>query len=93
MLALADSSGLAAWAAGALFIPALALALGTLTGAARTFQAVYTVLWYLLINDVAAVDFMGALPSGGPPPWLVAGLAAGLFGVSFAVTGLRHARR
>ncbi|MEU0559408.1 hypothetical protein [Dactylosporangium sp. NPDC006015] len=79
----ADRAGLAAWTAGALFIPALALALGTLTGAARTFQAVYTILWYMLINDVAAVDFMGALPSGGPPPALVAASALALLGIVF----------
>ena len=93
MLAGADLPGLAAWTAGALFIPALALALGTVTGAPRTFQAVYTVLWYMLINDVAALDFMGALPSGGPPPAAVAAVAVALFGVAFGVVRLRHARR
>jgi hypothetical protein len=91
MLAAADLHGLAAWTAGALFIPALALALGTLTGAARTFQAVYTILWYLLINDVAAVDFMGALRTGGsPPPAAVAALAVALFGVAFGTVRLRR---
>ncbi|GAB3864763.1 ABC transporter permease [Dactylosporangium cerinum] len=93
MLAGADLPGLAAWTAGALFIPALALALGTLTGVPRTFQALYTVLWYMLINDVAALDFMGALPSGGPPPAAVAGAAVALFALAFGVTRLRHARR
>ncbi|MET7419389.1 hypothetical protein [Dactylosporangium sp. NPDC005555] len=76
MLLAGDLRGLAAWAAGALFIPALALALGTLTGTPRAFQAVYTVLWYMLINGVTALDFMGALGPGGPPPWSVAALAA-----------------
>lgn len=97
MLAGGDVPGLAAWTAGALFIPALALALGTLTGVPRTFQAVYTVLWYLLINDVAALDFMGALRAhgrpAGPPSPLVAAVAVTLFGVAFAVVRLRHARR
>jgi hypothetical protein len=97
MLAGADLPGLAAWTAGALFIPALALALGTLTGVPRTFQAVYTVLWYLLINDVAALDVMGALRDhgrpAGPPAPLVAAAAVTLFGVAFAVVRLRHARR
>ncbi|MEV4515322.1 hypothetical protein AB0K00_40990 [Dactylosporangium sp. NPDC049525] len=97
MLAAADLPGLAAWTAGALFIPALALALGTLTGVPRTFQAVYTILWYLVINDVAALDFMGALrvhghPAGPPAP-LVAAVAVALFGAAFGAVRLRHARR
>lgn len=97
MLAGADLPGLAAWTAGALFIPALALALGILTGAPRTFQAVYTVLWYLVINDVAALDFMGALRDhgrpAGPPAPLITTAAVTLFGIAYGVTRLRHARR
>ncbi|MEV0127634.1 hypothetical protein AB0H83_04110 [Dactylosporangium sp. NPDC050688] len=97
MLATGDGPGLAAWAAGALFVPALALALGTLTGAQRTFQAVYPALWYLVINDVAALDYMGALRSAGhpagPPAPLVAAVALALFAVAFGVVRLRHARR
>jgi hypothetical protein len=51
---------LAAWAAGALFIPSLALALGTWSGNSRTFEVVYTFLWYVgPMNQVAALDFMG----------------------------------
>lgn len=97
MLLSADLAGFMACCAGALFIPALALALGTLTGAARTFQAVYTILWYMLINDVAALDFMGALRvdghPAGPPAALVTGVAMGLFGVAFTMTHLRSTRR
>ncbi|MGI5245748.1 hypothetical protein [Dactylosporangium sp. CA-139066] len=87
-----DARGLAAWAAGALFIPALALALGTLTGAPRVFQAAYTVLWYLLINDTRALDFMGALGHDGHPP-LWAALAATGVGIALTRTAWREARR
>jgi hypothetical protein len=51
---------LAAWAAGALLIPSLALALGVWTGSRRAFEVVYTFLWYLgPINQVAALDYAG----------------------------------
>jgi hypothetical protein len=92
-----DAPGLAAWAAGALFIPALALALGTLTGAPRVFQAIYTLLWYLMINDADALNFMGILrddgrPTGpGAPAW--AGLAVAGVAVTLARAALAQARR
>jgi hypothetical protein len=38
------------WAAGAVFIPTLALGLGALTRTPRTFQAVYVALWYFYLN-------------------------------------------
>jgi len=79
-------------AAGALFIPALALLLGTLTGAPRAFQAVYTVLWYLMINDTAALNYMGIL-RGGPGPLFWAGAAVALVTASLAWAALREARR
>ncbi|WP_433052747.1 hypothetical protein [Dactylosporangium sp. CS-033363] len=93
----ADGPGLVAWAAGALFIPALALTLGTLTGAPRFFQAVYTALWYLMINDADALNFMGILRDGdavtGPGPGAWAALAlAGVTG-SLLWTSFRLARR
>lgn len=90
-------ASLAAWAGGALFIPALALALGTLSGAPRVFQAVYVVVWYLMINDVPALDVMGALREHGrplgPSPFLVAGLALAGIGVASGVTAGRHRSR
>ncbi|WP_432980694.1 hypothetical protein [Dactylosporangium sp. CA-233914] len=92
-----DAAGLAAWLAGALFIPALALALGTLTGAPRVFQAIYTLLWYLMINDTDALNFMGVLrdnghPTGpGAPAW--AALAAAGVAIALGRTAWRHTRR
>ncbi|WP_327007921.1 hypothetical protein OHA72_11990 [Dactylosporangium sp. NBC_01737] len=51
----------------------------------------------MVINDVAALDFMGALHEhghpAGPPAPLVAAVAAALFGLAFGVVRLRHARR
>ncbi|MFG2038054.1 ABC transporter permease [Dactylosporangium sp. NPDC048998] len=92
-----DLPGLAAWTAGAAFIPALALALGALTGAPRVFQAIYTVLWYLLINDTSALDFMGALRDHGrltgPSPALWAGAAAAGIAVALTRTAWRETRR
>jgi len=44
---------------GALFIPALALALGAWSGGCRLFEIVYLVWWYLLMNGISSLDFMG----------------------------------
>jgi len=56
-------AGLAAWAAGASFVPSLALALGTWSGNSRTFEVVYTLLWYVgPMNQVPALDYMGVTP-------------------------------
>ena len=53
-------TGLAAWAVGALFIPSLALALGTWSGSSRMFEVVYLFLWYLgPMNRVPLFDYMG----------------------------------
>jgi len=41
-----DAGSLAAWTVGCLFIPALAFALGTLSGSPRLFEVVYLLLWY-----------------------------------------------
>jgi hypothetical protein len=54
----------AGWLIGAVFVPALAIALGTLTGGRKTFEIVFVVLWYAgPLNGAAPVDFTGA--SGG----------------------------
>jgi hypothetical protein len=72
--------GLVAWAAGALFIPSLALALGTWSGSNRLFEMVYMFLWYVgPMNQVSALDYMGITSqavAGGV--WRVYLLAAGL---------------
>ncbi|MEU9079567.1 hypothetical protein [Kitasatospora sp. NPDC048538] len=97
MLAAGDGAGVAHWAGGALFIPSLAMSLGTLSRTHRVFQVVYLPLWYLLVNNVSALDFMGAVrPHGrptGPSPVLVAALSAAMLAAVFAVdTARRNAK-
>jgi len=59
-----DSGALAAWAIGALFVPAMALALGVWTGSGKFFEVAYTTLWYLgPINHVPQLDYTGATAS------------------------------
>ena len=64
---------------GALFIPALALTLGIWTGTSRTFEAIYTCLWYAgPLQPIPFLDFMGASP---------ASIQAGIPFFFLAVTG------
>ncbi|GAA2725621.1 hypothetical protein [Actinocorallia aurantiaca] len=67
MAASGDRPGMAAWLGGALLIPSLALAAGTLTRTPRLFQAVYPALWYCAFNGLAPLDFMGAARTDGTP--------------------------
>jgi hypothetical protein len=80
MLVAGDGAGLTAWAAAAVFIPSLALGLGQLARSQRLFQALYLLLWYLMVNGSAALDIMGAVRTDnhpqGPQPLKV--LAAGV---------------
>jgi hypothetical protein len=59
------------------FIPALALALGIWTGTSRTFEIVYLLWWYAIVNGAAQLDFMGttktALAGGRPLIFLALG--------------------
>lgn len=56
-----DLAGLLAWAAGVLFLPSLALALGVWTESRKVFEGIVTVLWYLgPINRTAGLDYTGA---------------------------------
>jgi hypothetical protein len=56
-----ESHALLAWCVGALFIPALALALGVWTRSGKFFEALYTALVYAVIQQAAPLDFMGAV--------------------------------
>jgi hypothetical protein len=89
-----DGHGLAAWAAGCLFIPALALCLGTLSGSPRLFEVVYLLLWYTgPMNHVAELDFTGlsmpARAAGLQPVYL---LCAMLLFATAALVRSRQAR-
>jgi hypothetical protein len=92
-----DRAGITAWLAGAVFIPTLALALGTLSRSPRTFQATYLLLWLLVITGERTFDFMGAVRDGGRPagpvPVVVLGVTA-VLGVALLVAHqVRYARR
>ncbi|CAM2846540.1 ABC transporter permease [Prescottella defluvii] len=97
MLLAADATGVAAWVAGATAIPALALLIGSIGRGARVFQAVYLVIWYAVLNGVAAVDVIGALRTdgslNGPSPLLSLVVSAVLIAATVLVQEIRHARR
>jgi hypothetical protein len=61
-LALAGQrDGLLAWGAGVIFIASLALALGVWSGTSKTFEGLYTTLWYLgPLNHAPGMDFTGS---------------------------------
>ncbi|WTU24687.1 ABC transporter permease [Kitasatospora purpeofusca] len=97
LAAAGDTAGVAAWSAGALFIPSLALALGTLSRTHRLFQALYLPLWYLAVNQVAALDFMGTVRRAGhpagPSPVLVTAITLTLLSTTLLTTTTRRALR
>ena len=79
LLVAGDDAALGAWAVGACFIPALALALGVWTGTSRAFEGIYTTLWYMgPLQAIASIDFMGAsraaIESGTPTVFAIATL-------------------
>ena len=97
MAASGDGPRTAAWIAGALFIPALALMLGTASRTHRMFQALYVILWYAAVNQVKAADYMGTvLVNGrpaGPSPLLFTGAALAMLAVTFTIRAAQHATR
>jgi hypothetical protein len=97
MAVAADGPRVAAWIAGALFIPALALLLGTASRTHRLFQALYVMLWFAAVNQLAAADYMGTVlvhgRPAGPSSLLVAAVAAAMLAVTFSVRAAQHATR
>jgi hypothetical protein len=97
MAATADGPRVAAWLAGALFIPSLALMLGAASRSHRMFQAIYVLLWYAAVNQVAAADYMGTvLVNGrpaGPSPLLTAGVSLAMLAIAITVRTAQHATR
>jgi hypothetical protein len=58
-----DTQALIAWGAGALFLPALALALGVWGSSSRAFEIVLLIMWYIgPMNRVTVLDYTGASP-------------------------------
>lgn len=98
LLAAADRPGVTAWAAGALFIPSLALALGTLSRTHRLFQAVYLPLWYSVANGLPFFDYMGVLrdtdgSAAAVAPLVTTALTAGLLAAVLMTGVLRRFSR
>jgi hypothetical protein len=83
-----ETVSLLGWFTGALFVPALALALGAWTGSSRAFEAGYLFLWYLgPFEGIPALDYTGASTGGqglGMPAVYLA-ITAGL--VTLAMIG------
>jgi hypothetical protein len=51
--------GIQVWAVGVLFIPSLALALGSLSGSSKLFEIIYMLWWYFgPMNHLPMLDFM-----------------------------------
>jgi len=93
----ADGSRVAAWIAGALFIPSLALLLGTASHTQRLFQVTYVLLWYATVNHLGGADYMGTVlvhgHPAGPSPLLTAGVAVAMLAATFAIRAAQHAAR
>ncbi|HEU5314748.1 MAG TPA: hypothetical protein VFX49_01455, partial [Chloroflexota bacterium] len=82
-----DTAHLLAWLGGALFIPSLALAVGVLTGSGKTFEVVYVVWIYIILQGVRPLDFVGV--SRGSPWHVYVLLTPVLTALAFSV---RHWR-
>jgi hypothetical protein len=68
LLVSANWHALAAWFAGVLFIPSMALALGVWSGSSKPFEALYTVWWYIgPAHQSPGFDFMGTSPASQSP--------------------------
>jgi hypothetical protein len=75
-----DPVAVLGWLTAVVFVPSLALALGTLTGSGKAFEVLYVVWMYLLIQKVALIDFAGLVP--GSHFYLYAPVAIGLLAIA-----------
>lgn len=79
-----DGAAPGAWCATVLFIPALSLALGVMTGGSKSFEALFTVWWYIgPMHHIRGIDFMGT-SSQSSTPWFYLMAAVLLVGTSYA---------
>lgn len=82
---LAEPALLPGFAAGALFIPSLALLLGLLTGTERPAQILLLIWWYLgPLNGLAALDLTGATAAAAAQgiPWFYIAVSPLLLGLA-----------
>jgi len=68
------------WLTAIVFIPSLALALGTVTGSGKAFEVLYVAWMYLLMQQVAPLDFAGLVP--GSHFYLYVPVAIGLLAIA-----------
>ena len=57
-----DPVAILGWLTAIVFIPSLALALGTLSGSGKAFEVLYVVWMYFLLKGVSPLDFAGLVP-------------------------------
>ena len=92
-----DRPGTMAWFGGVLFVPSIALFLGLTSRSHRLFQALYLPLWFLVMNGVAAMDYLGAVRvqgrPAGPPAGVIVAVAFGLTFAAVAVDAVRERGR
>lgn len=78
------------WIAGVMFVPTLALVLGTISGSRRLFEALFIVLMYLgPVNSMWKFDFMGLTRNNAI---LYLGLTSILFGIGITMQLLKEKR-
>ncbi len=75
-----DPVALLGWLTAIVFIPSLALALGTLTSSGKAFEALYVAWMYVLTQRVAVIDFAGLAP--GSRFYLYLPVAIGLLAIA-----------
>jgi hypothetical protein len=75
-----DAVAVLGWLTAILFVPSLALALGTLTGSGKAFEALYVLWMYGLTQQAPALDFAGLVP--GSHFYLYAPVAIGLLAIA-----------
>jgi len=73
-----DAGGILPVAAGALFVPSLAICLGVWSGTSKTFEAFYVAFWYIgPLHHASSIDFLAttdaAVRAGTPAAAAIAG--------------------
>lgn len=63
-ITLGETTSLLGWLTGVLFIPSLALCLGTLTGSSKAFEVIFVAWMYMLTQKMIMIDFMAYNPNG-----------------------------
>jgi hypothetical protein len=87
-------TALLALSAGAVFIPALALALGVWSRSSKLFEVVYLVLWYVgPMNGTRQLDYLGATDAASAKSMPMVYILLTLLLLGSALLGLRWRQR